>query len=138
MYILYIYYRYTTPHYKDEKVLIQNLILLVCWWYAAPLSFHLIMIDNCDCIKLSTKMIVINFWYSTFLFWSIQHHTANVWISQGSYSSCERYAYNFTACATASDLPGCLKSQGNVSTMKCDAGYHYEKNIFLETTISEV
>lgn len=60
--------------------------------------------------------------------------------NKDTYSSCSRYAYNLTACANVDDLPGCLMSQGSqseIGTMKCDAGYHFNNDVFLETTVSE-
>ena len=57
------------------------------------------------------------------------------------YSSCERYAYNLTYCTDVDDLPSCLNSQGNkeeVGAMTCDQGYNFSKDLFDETTISEV
>ena len=39
------------------------------------------------------------------------------------------------------DFAGCLSSQGsqnNVGTIECDAGYHYDDQVFLETTVTEV
>jgi len=56
------------------------------------------------------------------------------------YSSCQRYAYNFTACQDNSDLYNCLLLQGNhsdIGVINCDNGYFYEQDVFLETPVSQ-
>ena len=53
------------------------------------------------------------------------------------YSTCTRYAYNFSTCTNHCAF-SCDVDQPDVNTTVCDYGYVYDDDVYGETTVTQV